>query len=173
MNLNNIKSSLVNLGILKYIDQKKTCSTKELLIVFDGKIVRRTLYSNLEKWDSHDKLIIRDSFDDKKAPNSHYTIKATPKLRFFFQNQFTSFLFSILGENMNLEVKDMNLQLMKDLENIHKDVSVPQILELLREIKSPDLARKILKILIKSIEMVLLKKIVSESMKHFKVPGEI
>lgn len=62
---------------------------------------------------------------------------------------------------------------MKDLEDINKDISIPQILELLKETGLSDLSNEILKILTKSVEMLFLKKAVSDSVKRLQVPEKI
>jgi len=168
MNLKTLRKSLVNLEILCYIHRKKACSSAELLNVFKGRIVRRTLYHLLKKWDLSDSIILRDNIDNRKAPYSHFTIRATPKLSDFIQTQLFSSLSSIF--EVNLEVKDSNLQLMTDLEDFHKDITIPQILELLKETGLSGLSSEILKILTNSVERIILKKLVSDSLKRFQVP---
>ena len=171
MNLKTLRKSLVNLEILCYIYRKKACSSAELLNAFKGRIARRTLYHLLKNWDLDDSIIFRDNIDNEKAPHSHFTIKATPKLSDFIQTQLFSSLSSIL--DVNLEVKDSNLQLMKDLEDVHKDVTIPQILELLEEKSLSDLYSELFKIITESVEKIILKKLVSDSVKKFQVPEKI
>jgi len=171
MNLKTLRKSLVNLEILCYIHRKKACSSAELLNVFKGRIIRRTLYHLLKNWDLGDSIIFRDNIDHEKALYSHFTIKATPKLSDFIQTQLFSSLSSIL--DVNFEVKDTNLQLMKDLEDFHKDITIPQILELLKEKGVSELYSELLKILTKSVEILFLKKVVSDSVKRFQVPEKI
>lgn len=173
MLLKTIKNGLVNLEILWYITKQKECSTNQLLKLFKGKIVRRTLYNILKEWDLEEKIIIRDGYEDKQARYSHFTIKPTLKLAGFLHNQLYTFLSSIFQYNLKPEVNDSNLHLMKDLEDIHKDVTIPQILELLKETGLSDPSSEILKILTKSVEILFLKKAVSDSVKRFQVPEKI
>ena len=173
MKLKTIKNSLVNLEILYYIAKQKKCSAQQLYELFKDKIVRRTLYDSLQKWDLEENIIIRDDFEDKMARYSHFTIKSTPKLVGFFQNQLHTFFSSIFQYNLEPGVNDNNLQLLKDLEDTHKDITIPQILELLKEKDLSDLYSELLEILTKSVDTIILKKIVSDSVKRFQVPEKI
>lgn len=175
MNLNSIKSSLVNLEILNCIDQKKTCSTKELLKIFKGKIVRRTLYSNLEKWDLEESIIIRDGFDSQKARYSHYTIKTTLKLTHFLQNHIytTPIMINELNKKKEKTDSDEDVQLMNEIEDIYKDISIPQILILIEENDLNNLADQILAILKEGFEKLFFKRMVNDSMKIFEIAENI
>jgi len=173
MKIQTIKNSLVNLEILYYIAKQQKCSTHQLYELFKDKIVRRTLYDSLKKWDLEENIIIRDDFEDKLVSYSHFTIKSTPKLVGFFQNQLHTFFSSIFHYNLESGKNDNNLQLQKDLEDIHKDITIPQILELLKEKGVSDLYSELLEILTKSVDTIILKKIVSDSVKKFQVPEKI
>ena len=160
MNLNTLKDNLRNLEILNYIDRKKACSSKELLKVFKGKIVRRTLYYLLEKWDLKESIIIRDGFDSQKARYSHYTIKTTLKLTHFLQNHIytTPMMIKELNERKEKADSDEDVQLMNEIENIYKDISIPQILELIEENDLVNLANQILAILKEGFEKVFFQR---------------
>ena len=175
MNLNTLKDNLRNLEILWYIDRKNACSSKELLRIFKGKIVRRTLYYLLEKWDLEESIIIRDGFDSQKARYSHHTIKTTQKLTHFLQNHIyiTPMMIKELNEKKEKADYDENEQLMNEVEDICKDISIPQILKLIEENDLANLTDQILAILKEGFEKVFFKRMLSDSMKKFEIVENI
>lgn len=75
--------------------------------------------------------------------------------------------------NEKKEFADEDVQLMNEIVNIYKDISIPQILNLIEENDLSNLADQVLAILRESIEKIFFKRMLSDSFKKFEIAENI